>query len=49
MLTVSGYVCVENILTSDQNAQFYTGLPNVATFKALLEYLRPKVEKLTYW
>ena len=30
--------CVENIMTCDENAQFYTGLPNVATFKALFDY-----------
>jgi len=41
--------CVKTIMISDENAQLYTGLPNVATFNALLEYLRPKAEKLTYW
>ncbi|CAG2195824.1 unnamed protein product [Mytilus edulis] len=41
--------CMETLLTNDENVQFYTGLPNIATFNALLEYLRPKAERLTYW
>ena len=41
--------CAENLLTSDANVQFYTGLPNVATFNGLFSYLEPKAKKLTYW
>lgn len=40
---------VENLMTCDENAQFYTGLPNVATFKALFAYFEPKASEMTYW
>lgn len=41
--------CVENLMTCDENAQFYTGLPNIATFKALFSYFEPKASEMTYW
>ncbi|XP_071124261.1 uncharacterized protein [Mytilus edulis] len=41
--------CAENMLISDGNVLFYTGLPNIITFKALLSYFEPKAKRLTYW
>lgn len=41
--------CVENLMTCDEKAQFYTGLPNIATFKALFSYFEPKASEMTYW
>lgn len=40
--------CTENLMTSDHAVQFYTGLPNLLTFNALFEYLKPKAETMTY-
>lgn len=36
-------------MTCDENAQFYTGLPNIATFKALFSYFEPKASEMSYW
>lgn len=36
-------------MTCDKNAQFYTGLPNIATFKALFSYFEPKASEMTHW
>ena len=33
--------CIEAIRESDKDVQFYTGLPSVAVFYRLLEYLSP--------
>lgn len=41
--------CVENLLKTDANVAFYTGLPNIATFKALFEYLKVKSSHLNFW
>ena len=41
------HFCVENITTCDENAQLYTGLPNVAPFKALVYCFKPKASRMT--
>ncbi|XP_062596240.1 uncharacterized protein LOC134257661 [Saccostrea cucullata] len=41
--------CVENLMTCNENAQFYTGLPHLETFNALFTYFEPKASKMTYW
>lgn len=39
----------KSLLKTDKKVTFYTGLPNVATFDSLLEYLEPRARKLRYW
>ncbi|XP_052213655.1 uncharacterized protein LOC127832288 isoform X2 [Dreissena polymorpha] len=38
-----------NMLHSNDQVQFYTGLPNLETYNALFNYLQPKALNLTYW
>lgn len=38
-----------NMLQSNDQVQFYTGLPNLETYNALFHYLQPKALHLTYW
>ena len=44
-----GQANCDNILKTDKDVVFYTGLPSKAVFDLLFEYVHPKVEHMTYW